>query len=124
MDQHIPGCLVTGYEELIPTLSLPDPDDRHVLAAAIHSGASFIVTFNLGDFPGSSLEPYHIEAIHPDEFVVRLWDEHPAAVLEAVRLQRAGLRKPPKTAVEYLATIEQCQLPETAGRFRPYIDQI
>jgi hypothetical protein len=124
MDEHIPDCLVTGYQKLIPTLSLADPDDRHVLAAAIHSGASFIVTFNLGEFPKSSLEPYHIGAIHPDEFAVRRWDEHPAAVLEAVKLQRAGLRKPPKTAAEYLATIEQCQLPETAGRLWPYIAQI
>src|SRR3954468_23279831 len=36
MDQHVPDSLVTGYELLIPTLALPDPDDRHVLAAAIH----------------------------------------------------------------------------------------
>jgi len=48
MDEHVPDCLVTGYEALIPTLTLPDVDDRHVLAAAIHGGAGLIVTFNLG----------------------------------------------------------------------------
>ena len=74
MDEHVPDCLVTGYEPLIPTLTLPDPDDRHVLAAAIHGGAELIVTFNLGDFPASVLEPYDIEAVHPDEFIARLWD--------------------------------------------------
>ena len=44
--RHVPDCLVTGYEPLISTLTLPDPDDRHVLAAAIHGGATSIVTFN------------------------------------------------------------------------------
>src|SRR3954468_4203517 len=75
MDEHVPDCLVTGYEFLIPTLSLPDPDDRHVLAAAVHGGAGAIVTFNLKDFPASVLGGYHIEPVHPDEFIVRLWDE-------------------------------------------------
>jgi len=35
MDKATRDSLVTGYEALIDTLSLPDPDDRHVLAAAI-----------------------------------------------------------------------------------------
>jgi hypothetical protein len=124
MDEHVPDCLVTGYEELIPTLTLPDPDDRHVLAAAIHGGAGLIVTFNLSDFPASVLGEYDVEASHPDEFVVRLWDESPGAVLDAVRLQRAGLKKPPKTADEYLATIAQCQLERTAACLRPHVEQI
>jgi len=67
---------------------------------------------------------FDIEAIHPDEFVSRLWDEQPDSVLEAVRLQRAGLRSPPKTAAEYLTTLEQCQLPETAARLRPFAAQL
>jgi len=35
MDAKVEDCLVTGYEPLIDRLSLPDPDDRHVLAAAV-----------------------------------------------------------------------------------------
>ena len=119
MDKHVPDCLVSGYETLIPSLTLPDPDDRHVLAAAIHSGAGLIITFNLKDFPSSVLDRYGIHAIHPDEFVVRCLDEQPVSVLEAMRLQRAGLKKPPKSAGEYLATLDQCQLPETVARLRP-----
>ncbi len=70
MDANVLDCLVTGYESLITSLSLPDKDDRHVLAAAIRCGADSIVTFNIKDFPKSSLEPYGIEALHLDEFVL------------------------------------------------------
>ena len=51
MDQAVPDCLVSGYEGIEATLALPDPDDRHVLAAAIKCGAGTIVTYNLKDFP-------------------------------------------------------------------------
>jgi hypothetical protein len=124
MDLHVPDCLVTGYESLIPTLLLPDAEDRHVLAAAIHSGASLIITFNLSDFPASVLEPFQIEAIHPDAFVVRLWDESPEAVLHAAKLQRAGLKNPSKTVAEFLAILAQCQLPETVLRLQSHADEI
>ncbi len=60
MDVHVRDCLVTGHEHLIPKLSLPDPDDRHVLAAAITCGADVIVTFNLADFPIDALAPHRI----------------------------------------------------------------
>ena len=57
MNSHVRDCLVTGHESLIETITLPDPGDRHVVAAAIKSGASLIVTFNLKDFPTSALAP-------------------------------------------------------------------
>lgn len=73
MNRAVSDCLVTGFESLEAGLiSLPDPDDRHVLAAAIHSGAQEIVTFNLRDFPDAVLRPYGVRAIHPDEFVGHL----------------------------------------------------
>lgn len=124
MDEHVPDCLITGYEVLIPTLTLPDPDDRHVLAAAIHGQANVIVTFNLGDFPAAALLPHNIEALHPDDFAVRLWEESAAAVLGAARLHRASLKRPPKSASEYLATLEQCRLVETANRLRSHAEEI
>jgi predicted nucleic acid-binding protein len=57
MDAHVRDSLVTGYEPLIPTLTLPDPDDRHVLAAAIRSGADVIVTYNLWRLPTTRPKP-------------------------------------------------------------------
>lgn len=69
MDRNVRDCLVEGYEYLIPGLSLPDEEDGHVLAAAIRSRSSVIVTFNLKDFPAAMLDEYKVEAQHPDEFI-------------------------------------------------------
>ena len=65
---------MTGYERLIEGLELPDPDDRHVLAAAILSGATHIITENLTDFPADALDPFAIEAIDTDDFLSRTYD--------------------------------------------------
>ena len=70
MNEAIPDVRVTGHEPLIGNLDLPDPDDRHVLAAAIRADAQLIVTKNLKDFPSGILEPLGIEAQSPDEFVI------------------------------------------------------
>lgn len=56
MNQAVPDCLVGNYEGLIDSLELPDPHDRHVLAAAIKCQADVIVTNNLNDFPKKALD--------------------------------------------------------------------
>jgi hypothetical protein len=48
------ACLIRNFDHRIPSLHLPDPDDRHVLAAALEEGAEWIVTWNVTDFPGGS----------------------------------------------------------------------
>lgn len=92
MDLSVPDCLVTGYEGLIENHNLPDPDDRHVLAAAIRCQAGVIVTYNLKDYPPDALANRAIDAQHPDEFVCHLHDLAPAAVCAAVRGQREALK--------------------------------
>lgn len=121
MDAHVRDCLVTGYEELIPSLRLPDPDDRHVLAAAIQSGATRIVTFNLKDFPAAALALHGVEAQHPDEFVTGLLDQQTALVCAAVKQQRENLKNPPKTVEEFLPALEQCQLTRTVAALRELV---
>ena len=95
MREAIADCIVTGYEPLIDGFGLPDSDDRHVLAATIRAGAQAIVTFNLKDFPESALVPYEVEALHPDEFVLDLFDLAPAAMTNVIRDQAAALKNPP-----------------------------
>lgn len=72
MDRAVPDALVSGYESLIEGLRLPNPDDRHVLAAAIKCNASVLVTFNLRDFPKDVLDIFDVEAMHPDDFIADL----------------------------------------------------
>lgn len=100
MDEHAEDALVTGYEDLIPGLQLPDPNDRHVLAAAIRGRADVIVTANLRDFPAETLAEFGIEAQHPDEFVLHLLDLAPGIVADAARKHRESLKNPPKTIDE------------------------
>jgi predicted nucleic acid-binding protein len=118
MNAAIPDVLVTGYEELVPGLSLPDPNDRHVLAAAIRAGAQVIVTANLDDFPAEALRKYAIEAQHPDEFVGHLVDLAPGVVLSVVSEQAADLKNPPRTVAELLDTLQANGLVQTVARLR------
>jgi predicted nucleic acid-binding protein len=121
MNDAVRDSLVTGYEDLIETLTLPDPDDRHVLAAAIRAGAEVIVTFNLRDFPDEALKPFDIQARHPDDFVVSLFDVAPAVVCATLKSQRESLRNPPKTAEELLTTLESQGLLQSVARLRPFL---
>jgi predicted nucleic acid-binding protein len=119
MNAAVSDCLVTGFESLEAGLtSLPDPDDRHVLAAAIHSGAQEIVTFNLRDFPAAVLRPYGVRAVHPDEFVEHLLDLNSEIVCEAVRRIRRRLANPPSTAEEMIANYERSGLAVSASILR------
>ncbi len=87
MNNAVRDCLVQGYEPLIEGLRLPDPDDRHVLAAAIRAGAQVIVTDNLRHFPEVALEPFGIAAQRPDEFLaglVELDSDQMWAIVDAI----------------------------------------
>jgi hypothetical protein len=124
MNAAVLDCLVTGYETLIPALTLPDPDDRHVLAAAIRGRADVIVTYNLKHFPNTVLSGYGIEAQHPDEFVSGLIGLDPESVYAAVKDQRARLKNPPKSAEEFLKSLEKQSLAQTVAHLRKAIDLI
>jgi hypothetical protein len=122
MNEAVRDCLVTGYQDRIASLTLPDLDDRHVLAAALHAGAEVIVTFNLRHFPAEILSSFDMEARHPDDFLLDLFDLAPGAVCTAVKRQRESLRNPAKTAPELLATLESQGLTQTVSRLREFID--
>lgn len=113
MNMSVRDCLVENYEYLIPTLTLPDSDDRHILAAAIHSSSSAIVTFNLKDFPKQAIHQHGIEAQHPDIFIINLFDFSSELVCLAAKRHRASLKSPSKTLEKYLSTLEKQSLINT-----------
>src|SRR5471030_1501334 len=119
MNLALPDANVTGFETLIEGISLPDPDDRHVLAAAIRSNADVIVTLNLKDFPSEVLAEFGIEALHPDDFISDLFDLNSVA-LNAVRLQRNALKNPPMTTEEFLEMLLKQGLPMAVKALRNY----
>lgn len=106
MNNAIRDVRVDAYQRLVGSLNLPDPDDRHILAAAIQCGAQSIVTHNLKDFPADRLGPYGVEAIPPDEFVLDLLDLAPGAVLRVLNEQQSSLKSPPRTLEELIDTLE------------------
>jgi len=121
MDRHAIDALVTGYEDLIPGIELPDPNDRHVVAAAIRGRADVIVTMNVRDFPPEAIARFGLEAQHPDEFILHLLDLAPGAVVGAAQAHRESLKNPPKTVEEYLDTLERQGLTQTVSVLREYM---
>lgn len=118
MIRAVPDGMVEGYEGLIPLLQLPDPEDRHVLAAAIKAEADSILTLNRKDFPLDALQPYGIDVQHPDEFFIVLSEAAPDAVIAAARECRGRLVKPALSVEDYLTVLMRQHLPETAAFLR------
>jgi hypothetical protein len=113
MDRHVRGCRVQGYERWEQRLTLPDPDDRHVLAAALACVADIIVTFNTSDFPAVTLRPFGIVAVQPDTFAYQLLDSGIVASAAADHL--SSLRHPPMSSSDYVDALVRNGLPATAA---------
>jgi predicted nucleic acid-binding protein len=107
-----------AWQAIAPSLRLPDPDDAHVLAAAIVGHADCIVTSNLKDFPAETLKSYGIEAIHPDDFLVAQLDLDEFSALAAFRDMRARKKNPPLNSEEFAQALARNGLVATASRLR------
>lgn len=124
MTAHLGQAMVEGYEPLIEGLTLPDPDDRHVLAAAIHGSASLVLTANIRDFPVEALAPYGIAASQPDTFLCGLIEANPSEAVEALRDDRLSLKHSPKTAAEYVGGLNALGLAQTSAVLQPFLENL
>lgn len=117
MRRSFPDAEVHGYANLIAAMTC-DTKDRHVLAAAVRANAEIIVTFNLRDFPQSSLDPYDIEAVHPDAFLLDQLDLHRSRVIDGLHEQAARYQKSPMATSELLGALARSGLPDFAEAVR------
>lgn len=118
MNAAIPDCLVTGYEALIEGLKLPDPGDRHLLAAAIKAAAQVIVTTNTKDFPPAILSEWNIEAKSPDDFVLDQITIDDRVVFSCVQEIANSRRRAPKTVQDVLSELENVGLVASVAALR------
>lgn len=107
-----------GWEALVGCINLPDPGDHHILAAAIAGHADCIVTANLKDFPAAAVQPYGIEILHPDDFILKQWDLDELAAVAAFKRMRARRKKPDASAEDFAQAMERNGLAATAARLR------
>ena len=122
MREAFPEAEVTGYEHLIEGLAT-DPDDRHVLAAAIVGKAQVVVTANLRHFPPEACEPYGIEAQHPDDFLVNALHIDSELVIGALARQAGAKRKPPITFEQLLMRLSDL-VPVFAGEVQEAVNAL
>lgn len=118
MCKAVPDCIIDGYSDLIPSLKLPDPKDRHVLAAAIRAGAQLIVTYNLKDFPDEYLAQWDIEAKHPDGFVEDAFHIDGRVTHQVISEIAGATRKPKLTIADVIDAIEERGLTVSAALLR------
>lgn len=120
MNSHVRDCLVEDYESLIDKLTLPDPNDHHVLAAAIKAEAEMIVTFNLRDFPSEFLTKFKMRAVSPDQILSELVQSNEIRFNVAFDRQQKSLKNPPKSEEELLQILESQGLEKTVRKLRIY----
>ena len=119
MNDALPTAMVTGYEEYVPAVALPDPDDRHIVAAAIAAKASLILTWNLRYFPEIDLKKFGLQRMTPDEFLSGLFEKAPDLVIGSLASARRNLSKSQVSASDFIRILESqklVQLAKSAGR--------
>lgn len=117
MERAFPYSAVTGYAGLVPVMT-NDAKDRHVLAAAVCGQAHAVVTLNTKDFPPSAADPYEVEVLHPDDFLLDMFDLAPVDVKTVLREQVLAYRREPRDLHGLLDRLAAGGAPQFAAEFR------
>ena len=121
MQAAFEDACVTGWEGLVAGLSLPDLDDRHIVAAALQGRADMIVTANVRDFPRDLLEPIGLEVQHPDEFLLNQLDLEPDLAIATLHRQAAATQRQAITTKVLLDHLARCGVPKFAAAAAPQL---
>lgn len=116
MNEALPTATVSGYQRHIPRVNLPDPDDRHVVAAGIAAGASVILTLNIRHFPATELKRFGLRRQTPDVFLSALYDEAPDLMIGSLANARRNLTKSGVSASDFIGILAGQGLVELAKR--------
>jgi hypothetical protein len=118
MNQAFEDAMVVGWERLEQQLVLPDPNDRHVLAAAIRGSAGIIVTNNTGDFPKEVLGQFDIEVTDADQFLLDQLDLAPQIIARVIEEQALDTRKPRLSPQDLLNRLHRAGVPNFVAEVR------
>ncbi len=121
MNDALPTALVSGYAELIPKVTLPDPNDCHVVAAAIVADATLILTWNLRHFPAIELKKFGLRAMTPDAFLSSPFDKVPHLVIGSLANARQNLSKTRVSASDFIGILENQKLAQLAQRVKRHV---
>jgi hypothetical protein len=118
LNEALPTAMVNGYADNIPLVNLPDPDDRHVVAAGIAAGASVILTWNLRHFPKKNLKKFGLLRENPDSFLSGIYDEVPDLITGSLANARRNLTRSRVSASTFVDILGSQRLVELAKRVR------
>jgi PIN domain len=124
MDDALPTAMVSGYENHVPEVNLPDPDDRHVVAAGIAAGASIILTWNLRHFPAKELKKFGLRRETPDAFLSSLYDKVPDLTISSLANARRNLTKTRVSAADFIKILNSQNLLELAKRMKKHVTEL
>ncbi|CAN7672415.1 PIN domain-containing protein [Phyllobacterium sp. LjRoot231] len=124
MNAVLPDATVRCYEHHIPEITLPDTDDRHVVAVGISASASVIVTWNTRDFPSEELRKYGLSRQTPDDFLFDLYRQFPEVVVTVIANARRNLRKTGLSAAEFIDALKRQKLTRFVAEISRHIDDI
>lgn len=117
---------VSGEPSLLRTIAdrLPDPNDAHVIASAMHTQAQVIVTDNLRHFPISLLAEIHIDVRSSDAFIADTISLDPGRAVAAIRGMRGRFKAPPVDGDGLLLLMERRGLVLTVDELRPHAQSL
>ena len=124
MNSALPTATIRGYEEHIPGVTLPDSDDRHVVAAGIAANASHVLTWNLRHFPANELKKFSLRRMTPDVFLSGLFDKIPDLVISSLANARRNLSKTRVSASDFIDILERQKLVQVAKRVEKYVSDL
>ena len=124
MNDALPTALVGGYEEHIPGITLPDSDDRHVVAAAIATNATLVLTWNLRHFPANELKKCGLRRMTPDAFLSELFDNIPQLVIGSLANARRNLSRSRVSASEFIGILEAQKLVRLAKQVKAHVSDL